>query len=78
MPSRYTVNASLTPYLCDFVAAQVASGRFGNASEVMRAGLQLLERDLRGSPRTRFEKPDDSGPAPPANDDLAAQHGKTP
>ena len=72
------MNASLTPYLCDFVAAQVASGRFGDASEVMRAGLRPLERDLRGAPRTRFETPEGSGPTPPKNDDFAAQHRKTP
>lgn len=46
MPSKYTLNASLTGHLCQFVADQVASGRFGNASEVVRAGLRLLERDM--------------------------------
>jgi Arc/MetJ-type ribon-helix-helix transcriptional regulator len=85
MPSRFTVNASLTPYLCDFVAAQVASGRFGSASEVVRAGLRLLERDLPDSPSTRSEKHDGSGfdsqgpPSPPQEKgDIAVQHRKTP
>ena len=46
MPSKYTMNVSLTQHLCDFVATQVASGRFGTSSEVVRAALRLLERDL--------------------------------
>jgi putative addiction module CopG family antidote len=46
MPSKYTLNASLTHHLCAFVESQVASGRFGNASEVVRAGLRLLEQDV--------------------------------
>jgi putative addiction module CopG family antidote len=46
MPSKYALNVSLTEHLCEFVAAQVASGRFGTSSEVVRAALRLLERDL--------------------------------
>lgn len=49
MPSKYTVNVSLTEHLSGFVAAQVASGRFYTASEVVRAALRLLERDLKGA-----------------------------
>lgn len=40
MPTR---NINLTDHYHDFVEAQVRSGRFKNASEVMRAGLRLLE-----------------------------------
>ncbi|MBN2021950.1 MAG: type II toxin-antitoxin system ParD family antitoxin [Pirellulales bacterium] len=44
MPTR---NINLTDHFDDFVDAQVTSGRFKNASEVMRAGLRLLEQRAR-------------------------------
>lgn len=37
-----TRNVSLTPENEIFIAERVASGRFANASEVVRAGLRLL------------------------------------
>ena len=40
MPTR---NVNLTEELDRFVLAKVASGRYENASEVVRAGLRLLE-----------------------------------
>ena len=40
MPTR---NVNLTDYYDSFVKEQIASGRYKNASEVMRAGLRLLE-----------------------------------
>ncbi|MBN2296065.1 MAG: type II toxin-antitoxin system ParD family antitoxin [Pirellulales bacterium] len=40
MPTR---NVNLTEHFDKFVVEQVSSGRFKNASEVMRAGLRLLE-----------------------------------
>jgi antitoxin ParD1/3/4 len=42
MPTR---NVNLTEELDSFVAARVASGRYADASEVMRAALRALERD---------------------------------
>jgi antitoxin ParD1/3/4 len=45
MASKFAPNVSLTEHLCDFVASQVASGRFGTSSEVVRAALRLLERE---------------------------------
>lgn len=44
MPKRATLNVSLTPELVGLVTARVASGRYGSASEVVRAALRLLER----------------------------------
>ena len=41
MPTR---NVNLTSHYDRFVEEQIASGRFKNASEVMRAGLRLLEQ----------------------------------
>ena len=41
MPTR---NINLTPELSELIDAEVASGRYQNASEVVRAGLRLLER----------------------------------
>ena len=42
MPTR---NVNLTDELDRFVLAKVESGRYENASEVIRAGLRSLERD---------------------------------
>ncbi len=42
MPTR---NVNLTPELERFVLARVKSGRFENASEVVRSALRTLERE---------------------------------
>lgn len=42
MPTR---NVNLTDELDSFVLARVASGRYENASEVVRAALRFLERE---------------------------------
>lgn len=39
------MNVHLTPELKKLVEARVASGRYSSASEVIRAGLRLLEED---------------------------------
>lgn len=44
MPTR---NVNLTSHYDQFVDHLVTSGRFKNASEVMRAGLHLLEQQAR-------------------------------
>jgi putative addiction module CopG family antidote len=45
MPAKHAFNVSVTEHLSRFVVAQVASGRFGTVSEVVRAALRLLEQD---------------------------------
>jgi antitoxin ParD1/3/4 len=42
MPTR---NVNLTEELDRFVATKIKSGRYENASEVVRAGLRTLERE---------------------------------
>jgi antitoxin ParD1/3/4 len=44
MPTR---NVNLTEELDSFVLSKVESGRYENASEVVRAALRLLEEDER-------------------------------
>lgn len=45
MPSDQSRNVSLTAELNAFIRAQVASGQYQNASEVVRAGLRLLHKE---------------------------------
>jgi antitoxin ParD1/3/4 len=44
MPSKSSLNVSLTPELTAFVAAKVGTGRYRSASEVVREALRLLEQ----------------------------------
>ena len=59
MSNTPTRNISLTNELTAYIQAQVASGHYANASEVVRAGLRLLiEHDraltdgVKAGPRT--------------------------
>jgi len=69
-----TRNINLTPQLDAFVAEQVASGQFQNASEVLRAGLRALKAEQAAHAakveafREAVQAGIDSGPAIPIDD----------
>lgn len=44
MPIRTSLNVSLTPALERFIHGRITGGRYQTASEVVREGLRLLER----------------------------------
>jgi Arc/MetJ-type ribon-helix-helix transcriptional regulator len=65
MPSKHAISVSLTEHLDLFVKSELAAGRYRTASEVVRAGLRLLEEQIiqRRSPAT----PSGSGERKPVN-----------
>jgi antitoxin ParD1/3/4 len=68
MPTR---NVNLPKGLDRFVVSRVKSGKYANASEVMRTALRLLEKEEREfeeklvALRTAIAKGDAGGDAPP-------------
>jgi antitoxin ParD1/3/4 len=62
MTAKFTVKVSLTQYLADFIGAQVASGQFATASEIVRAGLRLLEQDQNDKAAAPGKQPLRPGP----------------
>lgn len=59
MPTDETRNVSLTAELNSFIRAQVASGQYQNASEVVRAGLRMLMRQARRDAPQELLRPDE-------------------
>ncbi len=65
------MNVSLTPQLEELVQQKVATGRYNNASEVVREALRLMEeRDQEREARLRelrvaVQEGENSGPAEP-------------
>lgn len=44
MPQNENTSISLTPHFADFISGQLREGRYSNASEVVGAGLRMLEQ----------------------------------
>jgi antitoxin ParD1/3/4 len=69
-----TRNINLTDELDEFVAAQIKTGQYQNASEVLRAGLRLLyaqeeERAFKlAALQVAIQQGIESGPAIPVDD----------
>ena len=51
-----TMNISLTPELKAGIDSRVKSGQYGNASDVIRAGLRALAREELGASLKQFEE----------------------
>lgn len=71
----------LGDHFAEFVDTQVAEGRYGSASDVVRAGLRLLEeRELKlAALRAALVAGEESGPPRPLDVEafLAARRNKT-
>lgn len=77
-----TTAIALGEHFADFVDRQVAQGRYGSASEVLRAGLRLLEeRELKlEALRAALVAGEESGPSTPLDVDrfLGDHRGSRP
>ena len=62
-------SVSLGDHFANFIDAQISDGRFGSASDVIRAGLRLLEEHEAklAALRAALAEGEDSGPSKPFN-----------
>ena len=67
-----TTSVALGPHFEDFIQASILSGRYNNASEVVRSGLRLLEIDEQklAALRSAIQEGIDSGIAEDFNPDT--------
>lgn len=69
---------SLGDHFTAFIERQLAGGRYGSASDVVRAALRLLEQqELEREARLTDTRKDESGPAPPPDPSDAASKRQT-
>lgn len=70
-----TTSVTIGPQLDQFVGSLIESGRYGNTSEVVRAGLRLLEQQEQHTEylRREIQKGLDSGISPRSIDDISAE-----
>lgn len=75
------MNVSLTPYYEEIIDQAVTSGIYANSSEVVRAGLRLLEKELAREAKIKdlrqaIQEGEDSGPSQAWSADEVKREGR--